>query len=280
MNVEKNNKIDFFAVDSYQENFKDYPHVLTLLQLLNKQKPAELPYCINYSSFINRPHGEKNALLIDADTLIFVVDKLLDIIGFKKMIKDYVIVAVTSFYSTSDSNTRSFVYSFSVLFNEPKLDNYEKTQELLHPQYFNKNNPVKEEEFSFLKKFISVHFDQVCYSSVEMHFLKKYLGTQIAEYSELKNNVFSLIDQYYAISGVSLMPEVDFIRYYSSEELDLGLREVFFFEDQKNFKTDFLWYGIDWINFGSLRVFLIDKNFKKVDIKVKGFGFCEHLFTE
>ena len=105
-----------------------------LLKILNKEKAIYLPYSIYhmhsvYSIVIDEEKDlkkypvEELDLIINGDDLIKIIDKLLDIIGFKKMIKDYAIVGITAFHSRD--KVKSLFYYFNILFDKPSLEKYE-----------------------------------------------------------------------------------------------------------------------------------------------------------
>ena len=275
------------SLEVFKEDFKNYPQFYELLKILNKEKVIHLPYSISYTgpyvsikidiekNIVKYPVEEADQI-IDGNALINIIDNMLDIIGFKKIIKDYVIVAISSFHSKDTSNT--LFYYFNVLFDKPELNNYEKNEELFHPQFFNTTNFVDNKDFYKLKQFIDVY---MCYILTELprDTLKKKLGLFFnlnEEYRMLiKDIIFNEIKNTYVDSNNA--SNVSFEKYYSNEELLQELDKFSFFEQRLKGRNSFFWYETSWSNLGGMR-FVFEKEYKKVDIKVKGFGTCSHLF--
>ena len=190
------------------------------------------------------------------------------------MIKDYAIVGITAFHSRD--KVKSLFYYFNILFDKPSLEKYENNGELFHPQYFNEDTFISQKDFYYLRQFISLYTSYILnliFNNKKM--LNDFYDLPKEEYPLIKDTIFKLIKIY--SQDIFWHAEVNFEKYFSNEEILQELDRKYSEEGYLKNKPSFLWDGVPWGAFSGIR-FVFEEEYKNLDIKVRGFGMCGHLF--
>lgn len=108
-------------------------------------------------------------LIMEGEDFIKFIDLLLDIFGFKEIVKDYVILTVGRLYEDSQhydehGNLKKYIqYSFEVLFDKPDITNIYDNKNRFNLLFFDEENLKSKKDLIFINRVYTKFFNFMDY---------------------------------------------------------------------------------------------------------------------
>lgn len=280
----------------YPDKFENLYKLVKNRLECNENSLFRLQYGLSFSRSLDDVYFKnihKNWPLFSIEQYNLLIEFYLELIGFKKYVKDYVLICSYSLYEfsspySSQNQLEKFVrFYFNVLFDKPNFSNINNID--LNNDYFNdKLFNVQSEQGandSYYWLQLSEFTDEFAYQlfcSIEKGEITINNNLKLDDFIKLKNNVILKLKNLYLEKGQPLFSgsfsgeDLDGYEYFTEKDVLSGR---YFIKRKKFGYTSFFRYRLPWINFvlgWESRTFN-DSKIISSDLSITFNGNCKYL---